>query len=186
MKIYVLRHEERVHDASFFSVLTENGVIKSNHLVKDLEKVNITKIFCSPFIRTMQTIIPYSRKHNIPLNLDYALSEIKLEKIIPRYAANVTLPKYIAEQFNYNPNYISSIKTENINYPESREELKSRLIPFIQNIIDTYINTNENILIVTHQSLCEIVANAPLLFYYPMGQLSLVFDQHNWIYKKIN
>ena len=32
MKLYILRHEERINDATFFSPLTEKGLINSNNL----------------------------------------------------------------------------------------------------------------------------------------------------------
>ena len=57
MKIYLLRHEERVHDASFFAPLTKNGLINvSSELLEYLDDLNITQIYCSPFLRTMQTV----------------------------------------------------------------------------------------------------------------------------------
>ncbi len=44
MKIYILRHEDRTIDASFFSPLTEKGLINANNLCFYLEKIDITKI----------------------------------------------------------------------------------------------------------------------------------------------
>ena len=62
MKIYILRHEERTIDASFFSPLTKQGILNSINLIPLLENLNITTIISSPFIRTLQTIKPYSKK----------------------------------------------------------------------------------------------------------------------------
>ena len=63
MKLYILRHEERTIDATFFAPLTEKGLHNSKILVSNLDNLGITKIYCSPFIRTMQTIYPFSIKH---------------------------------------------------------------------------------------------------------------------------
>ena len=61
MKIYILRHEDRTQDCSFFSPLTETGLNNSIKLIDHLKNENITKIYCSPFIRTLQTIYPFSK-----------------------------------------------------------------------------------------------------------------------------
>ena len=63
MKIYILRHEQRTKDASFFSPLTKKGHENAKNLVDTLKKLNINKIYCSPYIRTLQTIHPYSNKY---------------------------------------------------------------------------------------------------------------------------
>ena len=62
MKIYLLRHEDRTQDATFFSPLTKQGLENSVKLIKDLEKSNINIVYSSPFIRTLQTIHPYVKK----------------------------------------------------------------------------------------------------------------------------
>lgn len=62
MKIYILRHEDRTIDCSFFGPLTKKGLINSGKLIDKLEKLNIDEIYCSPFIRTMQTIYPFVEK----------------------------------------------------------------------------------------------------------------------------
>ena len=58
MKIYILRHEDRTMDLTFFSPLTKNGLEKSVKLIDHLEKERINVIYSSPYIRTLQTIYP--------------------------------------------------------------------------------------------------------------------------------
>lgn len=202
MRIYILRHAERVHDASFFAPLTKNGLIQAENLVEYLQDIDINKIYCSPFLRTMQTAYPYSKKHFIRLNLDYAISEGKTKQNVTEYAANVTLPLYIAELFNYDSEYYSSMKTTDIPYPETREELNKRVTNFLNRIIDTHGDTNDNILFITHGGICqdllhlinkyaEIKPDSKSLSYYPMGQLTLIYDTANptnspFIFKIIN
>ena len=65
MKIYVLRHEDRTMDLTFFSPLTKNGLDNSIELIKHLEREKINIIYSSPYIRTLQTIYPYCKKCNI-------------------------------------------------------------------------------------------------------------------------
>jgi len=197
MKIYILRHEDRTIDATFFSPLTEKGLNNANNLIPVIEKLNITKIFCSPFIRTLQTIYPFSKKKNIKLNLDYSLIEIQHESIIPPKSHSVELPVYISKEFNYNSEYISTIKSTDIFYPENEIFLEKRTKKFLHHIIYNYYKTNENILLVTHQGLCNVILNIidkfsknkpniELLNNYPLGCLSLIFENNEWNYKKIN
>ena len=75
MKIILLRHEERGFDVGFYSNLTENGIIKSCILSDKLKKLKIDEIYCSPFIRTLQTIYPFADKYNKKVNLEYGLYE---------------------------------------------------------------------------------------------------------------
>ena len=197
MKLYILRHEERTSDATFFSPLTEKGLVNSNKLVNKLDKLNISKIYCSPFIRTLQTIYPFSIKNNIKLNLEYNLIEIQHETIIPPKSHGVELPLYMAKQFNYNPDYLTAMKSDMINYPETFEQVEFRTKQFLKALINKYYKTNEVILLVTHQGLCQVILNIVKKFgqtskpedtlfnEYPMGTLSLVFDNNQWVYQVI-
>ena len=198
MKLYILRHEERTIDATFFSPLTEKGLENSKMLGKKIEKIGIKIIYCSPYIRTLQTIYPFSLKSDIKLNLEYNLIEIQHPSIIPPKSYNVELPLYIAKLFNYNPDYKSIMKPNMITYPESSKELEQRTIEFLKILIRKYYSTNETILLVTHQGLCKVILNIIRKFgkkskpdeelcnNYPTGELSLVFDNNNeWIYEKI-
>ena len=75
MKLYILRHEDRTQDCSFFSPLTLVGLNNSKKLAEHLKKENINLIFSSPFIRTLQTVQPYVKETKISINLEYSLSE---------------------------------------------------------------------------------------------------------------
>jgi broad specificity phosphatase PhoE len=107
MRIYILRHEERTIDCTFFSPLTKNGLEKSNKLVNYLKNLNITDIYCSPFIRTLQTINAFVKTNpdKYKLKLEYGLIEIKHPDIIPPKSHNVELPIHLAQVFNYDPYY---------------------------------------------------------------------------------
>ena len=56
MKLILLRHEKRENYPGFFSNLVENGFKDSIKLIKKLDKLNIDIIYCSPLVRTLQTI----------------------------------------------------------------------------------------------------------------------------------
>jgi broad specificity phosphatase PhoE len=194
MKIYILRHEDRTDDCSFFAPLTKLGLEKSNNLVNIINECKINKIFSSPFIRTLQTIDPFVRESKLPVNIEYGLEEINHEDIIPKKAAGITLPEYLAEIFNYNPNYKSHIKPSDINYPEKTEHVQKRVKRLLRNILSENFPSEDNILLVTHQGVCttilEIVKKAKpelkiSIEEYGKGKLSLVYD-NDWIFKMIN
>ena len=118
MKIYILRHEDRTHDCTFFSPLTKIGLENSIKLIDILKKEKINTIYTSPFIRTLQTIYPYAKSNNIKLNIEYGMSEIHHEDIIAKKSVGINLPEYLAESFEYNPEYKTLIKSTDIVYPE--------------------------------------------------------------------
>jgi broad specificity phosphatase PhoE len=197
MKIYILRHEDRVSDCTFYSPLTKKGLDNSEKLIEILNNNNINYIFSSPFRRTLQTIYPYSNYKKYKINIEYGLSEIHHEEIIPKKSVGNLLPEYICQLFNYNPEYITIINSDQINYPESNKDVMIRIKKIIKNIITKYNNTDYNILLVTHQSLCiniiklikyfsSIEIDDTFLINYPVGKLSLIFDNNDWKFNLIN
>jgi broad specificity phosphatase PhoE len=157
MKIYILRHEERTIDCTFFAPLTKKGLENSIKLSNYLLPLNIDEIYCSPFIRTLQTITPYINKTHKKLKLEYGLIEIKHESIISPKSHNVELPDYLTEFFNYDNNYTTLINTNQIKYPENTNDLKNRVYFFLRHLLIQYHKTNKNILLVTHQGICSII-----------------------------
>jgi broad specificity phosphatase PhoE len=196
MKLYILRHEDRTQDCSFFSPLTLNGLMNANKLIDSMKDLDIKLIYTSPFIRTLQTINPYAKANNIPLNIEYGLSEIHHEDIIPKKAVGMFLPEYLAENFNYNTDYKSLINPDKIHYPERIINVRTRVKRVLRKIFEENYDKDINIILVTHQSLCssilEIVqkknkdiSDIPIENY-EKGKLSLVFDTDKWLYTAIN
>jgi len=196
MKIFILRHEDRTMDATFFSPLTVNGHQNSINLIKYLDKININKIYSSPFIRTLQTIHPYVKEKKIKINLEHSLCEIQHPHLIQEKSYKISLPTYIAETFNYNPRYKSFLQSENLEYPENENIVKSRVKNFLKKIINENLENNINILLVTHQIVCNIILQIVSKEFenmdikidknYPTGGLTMVFDLDRWDYKKLN
>ena len=188
MKLYILRHEDRTQDCSFFSPLTKEGLNNSIKLIDILKKKKINIIYSSPYIRTLQTIYPYSLKQNIKINLEYGLGEIQHCDIIAKKSTGLYIPEYIAESFNYNKKYKSIIQPSDINYPETNSDIDFRVKHILKNILTQYINTDNIILLVTHQSLCSIIAKIHDKEYeinYTTGLLCKVYD-NNFLCVKVN
>ena len=199
MKIYILRHEDRTQDCSFFAPLTETGLSNAQNLVDKLKEVNINLIFSSPFIRTLQTVYPYVKESGQKINLEYGLAEFHHSDIIPVKAVGISLPEYLAINFNYEPSYKTIVKPTDIEYPESDKLVTSRVKRVLRDIISKYNETDSHILLVSHQSICnailKIVNNSSEKFKgklpdkivngYEKGKLCLFFDK-DWTYKPIN
>ena len=77
MPIYLLRHEERdQHNTSFETPLTWNGQRRAATDVADrLKEVNAVHVFSSPYVRCVQTVLPFCWAHNVPLHIEPALFE---------------------------------------------------------------------------------------------------------------
>jgi broad specificity phosphatase PhoE len=195
MKIYILRHEDRTQDCSFFSPLTEIGLEKSEMLIPILNKYKINMIISSPFIRTLQTINPYCKETHQTINLEYSLCELHHTDIIAKQSVGIYLPEYIAKAFNYNPNYKSFIKPCEIIYPETEENLNLRIKNFLKDLICKNYKNDVNILLVTHESICLNILNIVVKSGYPdiidlnnydKGKLCEVFDGIKWTFEMLN
>lgn len=196
MKIFILRHEDRTQDATFFSPLTSTGLEKSELLVNILKKHKINKVYSSPFIRTLQTINPYCSKYDLKVNLEYSLSEIQHPLIIPEKSYQVRLPTYMANNFNYNEKYKSLLDPLDHVYPEDEVNVSKRVRKFLNTLLNNKISKNHNILIVTHQVVCNEILristkkmegiNITPSFNYPRGALTQVFDKDEWLFEPLN
>jgi broad specificity phosphatase PhoE len=196
MKIYILRHEDRTMDGTFFSPLTQDGLDNSIKLIEILNKCNIDVIYSSPFIRTLQTVLPYSKSKGIKINIEHSLSEIQHPHLIPIKSYQINLPIYIAEQFNYNPNYTSCLNPVNHNYPEDEKSVNNRVKIFITKMITEMADTKHNILIVSHQIVCNYLLKLATkklkeikiepTYNYPKGGLTKIFDTDTWGFEPIN
>lgn len=196
MKLYILRHEDRTQDATFFSPLTKDGLENSEKLIELLKELNINLIYSSPFIRTLQTIHPYAKYKNLKINIDYSLSELQHPDLIPPNSYQVTLPKYIAKDFNYNKIYESLMQPTQFKYPEDEQAMMKRVKKILTKILTNH-KGDENIIIVTHQGICnmilKIVGKAinnerlkKFKFKYSTGKVTKVFDTDKWVFKNIN
>ena len=197
MKLYILRHEDSTQDKTFFSPLTKTGLDKSEELIKDLEKLDINIIYSSPFIRALQTIHPFVKKNNKKIKLEYGLSELQCQEIIPKKSYQVRLPEYMCELFNYDSNYTEKITPEEIIYPENQKNIIKRVKDILKHIITVHGSNNDNIILCTHQIICNVIMkiinkhgilkpNDEQMHNYPKGGITLIMDDSHWIFKPIN
>ena len=199
MKIYFLRHEDRYKSTTFFTPLTFKGKKNAIKLANRLSSLKITKVYSSPFLRTLQTIEPFIKKSKLKVNLEHSLREINLINHIPKKESKMTLPEELDKQFNINNNYKSFLKTKDLIYPEEESFLKKRFNNFLKHLIQEYNKTDEKILIVSHAGLIEGFIrklqskneNFSYLkkirpYNYPLGKISMIVEDNKLVFKPEN
>ena len=178
-----MRHCERdINNCSFESPLLDVGHINAEQICNTMESYNITKIFSSPFLRTIQTSHYYSKKHNIPINIDYSLCEfVDTDDKHKMYSSNNYIIPHEWKN-TYNINTTNMIKNT-FNNDENINMCITRIYEFLNHIENKYGKTNENILLVTHMSIVNIIlaiTNSILNDsfnidkYYPMGLITKI------------
>lgn len=145
--IYLLRHAEREDDHSFKTNLTELGMYNANNEIKkELSKLKIDNIYCSPFRRCIQTVLPYAKKVNKLIKIEAALAENT-----PFPSENRFLP--------YIDNHYDTVVPFSGKYGKNFETMKSQLIEFLTTIQYGEIQT------------CVLVTHLPVInaFYSILG-----------------
>jgi broad specificity phosphatase PhoE len=80
-KLVILRHaqseanEQKIYNDDGLSPLSELGKKQSQELVEQLKKEGVEVIISSPFLRTIQTITPFSEISGIPIETMIELRE---------------------------------------------------------------------------------------------------------------
>ena len=173
MQLYVIRHEKRDKSPAYFTHLTEEGLFKSLNIIPyELKKYNIDIIYSSPYLRCLETIEPFSKQNNKLINIELGLCESDLQ-------INIKDIQDTIKYFNYNSNYVSIVSENDINYGSKNVySMVYRVKKMLNNIIEQHKNTNNNIILVTHMSIVNILfhlinktPNFDMEEYRPMGYI---------------
>jgi len=156
MVLYILRHERRNLDqVGFFTPLTSIGKHNANIKVySKFEDIELDAIYSSPYKRTLETVEKISRTKDIPVRIDWALSE----KVGADKVNQLTWPDYseqekLHELFHVDKDYTPTADKDYItSYKESLDTYLTRVDTFCQ-----YLETqkDKHILIVSHQSITD-------------------------------
>lgn len=149
MKLFLLRHEERPEESDFYTELTEKGKENSLNKIEELNKLNINIIFCSPFIRCIQTIEPYCIKYGKNANIDCSLGEYPYNEMNTR----MTHPVEFIELINMD--YVPVLSTMPLY--ETLKDFQERVKDFCSRLLMKYYDRNVNVLIVSHQSVINTI-----------------------------
>ncbi len=184
MKVILLRHEKRGIDVGYYSSLTDEGIFDTIHLKYKLDKIHIDEIFCSPFVRTIQTIYPYAYKNNKKINLEYGLYEYLHNPyflLTKWYYTYDDIPDNDLKEI-VNMEYKSIVDGNDFVVLEDEINLEKRITKFFNNIINNPEYKNKTILLVSHQGVINKIKD--LYFkktdmgeHFPMGH----FEIYHWV-----
>ena len=145
-KIYFVRHAKAdfsIKD-NLIRPLTEEGKNDCKQVTEFLLKCNITKIFSSPYKRSIDTIKDLSDRLGLQINI---IDDFRERKVGNEWIED--FDKFAKEQWN-NFHY-------KLSNGESLDEVQKRNISAIQDILDE--NINENIVIGTHGTALSTIIN---------------------------
>ncbi len=154
--IWLIRHAHRLDfvrpewfDTAIYPYdppLSPLGLSQAIDLAEQLSQLPIERIFTSPFLRTIQTADPLARRLQIPIQLEWGLSEWLCADWTRSFPITTPLAQlkedYHSIDFAYDSLVIPS-------YPETLEELSSRMTMLSLELIQT--NPEHNILIIAHK-----------------------------------
>ena len=160
MSLYLLRHCERYKSSDFNTHLTTYGRAEADRLVPELHKLDLDYIYASPFVRTLETIEPYSRFKNIPVRLENSIYEcIREPHFDPtnfRYGKQRILSEYPELYEIVDHEYESMLPLSEVVCSCNLKTVYDRIVPFI-NHLGMEIAKGHNILLVTHRTTYNII-----------------------------
>lgn len=199
MRLYVVANLDKVKDYTLFAPLTKKGLSDSKKLAKIFKKLNITHLYCSPYINALQTVYPYAKRKNLEIAIDYSLVDHIKDYLVSKKSFNNQLPRYIEKRFKGIDNYESATNNLDLKYNESDKDLNQRLINILRKIIMTHNKKDDNILIISHKipinfimkigsksNHTNIPKDYPSNYDYPEGGITKIFDKDKWNFEKIN
>ena len=153
--LYLLRHEERGTSPVFHTPLTNTGKDNSKKLCELLKEIEIDIIFCSPFLRTLQTIYPYCELEYLFVNCELGLYEFLSDPLFKKEGIKTHNDIYDDNLLSIiDNNYISIVKKSELEYPESVNSLMDRTNKVVKSLKNI---KNHNILIVSHLSTINAI-----------------------------
>ena len=180
MPIYIMRHATRNPEDRFFhDKLNEIGKKQSLEIVDELKKLNPDIIYSSPYVRCIETILPYVTLNNKKFNVDNCLTEYhydiniieKTNNIIIDHIKNTDFYDQILGNLSVNVSQEFRIKNKKI-LNETQEDLFNRVKLFIDFITQHVNLQKKTVLIVTHQS----IVNAFKMMYNDNIKLDSTFE----------
>ena len=149
MELYVVRHgrtncnDENKYNGKLNEDINEIGIEQAKSASKEVKKLDIDLIICSPLIRTRHTC-NIINVNNVPIIYDKRLEE--------RDCGILTNEKLGEFYYTDYWNYYSDKKIEGL---ETIQELFKRVDSFLDEIKEKY--NDKNVLLVTHGGTCRAI-----------------------------
>ncbi|KAJ9467701.1 hypothetical protein DIPPA_15605 [Diplonema papillatum] len=173
MTLYILRHEARGSDQTFNSRLTPDGkAAAEGKLAATLQQLGIQTVFCSPFVRTIETIAPYCTRNGHEIRLEWGLCEFLASR---QHAALENPAPHPPEVFGCKIAESSSVvPPESLRYPERSRHLIARVRAFITSLLR--MDVPKPVLVCSHMHVCNTIlqivnSDHPLNFHFHQGSV---------------
>jgi len=197
MKIYFLRHEKRPQEQTFEISLTDIGHQNAQKLIPLLDSLSIQQIYSSPFLRCLETLHPFCKNNDKNINVENSLYEFVTERLFTQSNYKQSLTSSQKSKYLVNQDYTSFFDIENLLFPQNEELMEERVYAFLNYLINQYQNQEISILLCGHKKIVDkiyilylkehdLVEEKSKKLEYPMGGLSLVYDNNTYCYHPLN
>jgi len=129
--------------------LSEDGLIQAQQLAARLKSTKIAQIFCSPFLRTIQTANEVALALNLPLKLEAGLSEWLNRDWMTEMPETQPMKELFCQYPSIDSSYTSSVLPQ---YPETEEMMLQRTAETAKKLVAEY---SSDILLVGHAASVE-------------------------------
>ncbi|PXF46033.1 Protein UBASH3A-like [Gracilariopsis chorda] len=160
--VYIARHGERIDhvdkswkqqaDSPHDPFLTEVGLRQANSLGQHLSDKRLSHIFCSPFLRTVQTANEVSKVTGLPIKIEPGLSEWLHREWFSRSPKLLPIDTLKAKFPSIDTTHTPVVFPD---YPETRDRVIARSAQTATLLASKYTG---NILLVAHGMTCEFTA----------------------------
>lgn len=168
MPLYILRHEVRdMNDPSLLSPLTVEGKQNAIALIQKLDSLKIEHVFSSPFLRCIQTVLPYCWKHGIYMRIENSLYECLSSKKFSISDTQKTMSDETKLALGIKNGYKSCTNLDEIELDEYPLERVNDFVKYVQSMF----SPTSSVLICTHMDCINSILGNPIGTQIPMGEI---------------
>ena len=158
-------------------------------LAKTLKSTPIHSIYCSPFLRTLQTIYPYCAENKQKVNIENAfyesLDDNKFNRYNYRHRVADLVDSYPHLLRIVDSGYKSTVFVSNIRCQETAVQVTNRVFPFVCNLCSVNKGSGKTFLIVTHGTICNAIKKffndeVELSDHFPEGKYEVIDVGIDW------
>lgn len=160
LRVYALRHQLRdPRDASFASPLLPEGVREAESTTRQLLKAAApTRFYSSPFLRCLETLEPYVRRHGGgPIRVDYSLWEHNLDpkvKDVVNAEEGQPVPPEWQERFPLNEAYAGVLPRQALPAQNrTLADVHQRTRAFMEHLVLLHDGKPNVVVLCTHQTI---------------------------------
>lgn len=175
MTIYTIRHHERSEQSSLFDEpLTAKGkqmaMLETYRMLLD-RKIDI--IFSSPFVRCIQTILPYIWLSNAIVRVENSLYEFDVNEQVIHEPQTLTDRECVISGVS-NTRILKSIMSLEELQNENKDMFFERVSDFKKFVKEMYSTSEQNVLLCTHMSVVNALHERDLMTSVGFGEIEIL------------